>query len=148
MPDLSSSQKGAIAEAEIAAAALRLNLVVLRPVGDGGRYDLAIDTGRRLLRVQCKWVSRTGDVLTTRCRTSRRIRDGHRRTSYSATEIDAIAAYSPDTGGCYLIPAREIAGRATLSLRLGPTLNSQASGVRWARDYEIDRSIARIAETL
>jgi hypothetical protein len=35
------SQKGAAAEAKIAAAAIRLRLQVLRPVGEGGRYDLA-----------------------------------------------------------------------------------------------------------
>jgi PD-(D/E)XK endonuclease len=54
MLDLSSTQKGAAAEAEIAAAAIRLGLVVLQPLGDGSRYDLVIDTGQRLLRVQCK----------------------------------------------------------------------------------------------
>src|SRR5580704_1809161 len=52
MSELGTSQKGAAAEAEIAAAAIRLDLVVLRPLGDGGRYDLAIDTRPRLLRVQ------------------------------------------------------------------------------------------------
>jgi len=63
MIELTPSQKGAAAEAEIAAAALRMRLQVLRPIGEGGRYDLAIDIGEKLLRVQCKWASRAGDVL-------------------------------------------------------------------------------------
>lgn len=46
MTELTPSQKGAAAEAEIAAAAIRMRLQVLRPVGEGGRYDLAIDIGR------------------------------------------------------------------------------------------------------
>jgi hypothetical protein len=144
MRALSSSQKGGLAEAEIAAAALRLGLVVLRPIGDGGRYDLAFDTGSRSLRVQCKWISRRGEVLTARCLTSRRTSAGHRHTSCTATEIDAIPAYAPETDSCCLIPSEEVDRRATLSLRLGPTLNNQAHGVRWARDYEIERAIARI----
>jgi hypothetical protein len=35
MNELSTSQKGAAAEAEIAAAAIQLDLVALRPLGDG-----------------------------------------------------------------------------------------------------------------
>jgi hypothetical protein len=52
--ELTRSQKGAAAEAEIAAAAIRLRLQVLRPLGEGWRYDLVIDIGDKLLRVQCK----------------------------------------------------------------------------------------------
>jgi hypothetical protein len=55
MREWSTDQKGAVAETEIAAAATRLQLPVLRPVAEGGRYDIVIDLGARLLRVQCKW---------------------------------------------------------------------------------------------
>jgi hypothetical protein len=43
-----------MAEAAITAAAIELGLVVLRPFPEGRRYDLVIDNGARLLRVQCK----------------------------------------------------------------------------------------------
>src|ERR1700685_1016096 len=105
MPDLSTSQKGAAAEAEIAAAAIRADLVVLRPLCDGGRYDLVIDIGEELLRVQCKWASRQGNVLTARCLTSRHTPTGYVRTSYSAEEIDAIAVYAPDHERGFLLAA-------------------------------------------
>jgi PD-(D/E)XK endonuclease len=52
---LSTNRKGAIAEAEIAAAAVRLGIPVLRPIQEHGRYDLAFEVGDRILRVQCKW---------------------------------------------------------------------------------------------
>jgi hypothetical protein len=48
-----STIKGAIAEAAITAAAVELGFVVLRPLVEGRRYDLIIDTGPELLRVQC-----------------------------------------------------------------------------------------------
>jgi hypothetical protein len=143
MSELGTSQKGAAAEAEIAAAAIRLDLVVLRPLGDGGRYDLAIDTRPRLLRVQCKWASRHGEVIMAYCVTSRHTPGGYRRTTYSSDEIDAIAIYSPDTDKCYLIPAREVDGCTTISLRLGPTRNNQVVKVRRAKDYELESSIAQ-----
>ena len=43
MDELTPSQKGAAAEAAITAAAIRLDLTVLRPLCEGGRYDLVID---------------------------------------------------------------------------------------------------------
>ncbi|MGO9249612.1 MAG: group I intron-associated PD-(D/E)XK endonuclease [Solirubrobacteraceae bacterium] len=143
MQELTTSQKGAAAEAEIAAAAIRLRLQVLRPLGEGWRYDLAIDIGEKLLRIQCKWASRQGDVLNARCVTNRHAPHGYRSTTYTATEIDAIAAYAPDTDRCYLIPVSEVEGRTVLSLRIGPTRNNQAQLVRWAKDYELRDVIER-----
>jgi PD-(D/E)XK endonuclease len=141
--NLSSSGKGAAAEAEIAAALIRLGLVVLRPLCEGGRYDLVLDTGDELVRAQCKWASRTGNVLATRCVTSRHTPSGYRRGTYGAGEIDALAAYAPDTDSCYLIPASEIEGRKQMSLRLAPTPNNQAAGLHWAQDYELQASLER-----
>jgi hypothetical protein len=143
MLSLSTSTKGAAAEAEVAAAAIRLGLVVLRPLCEGSRYDLLIDTGSALLRTQCKWASRSGDVLATRCITSRHTPGGYRRTRYCASEIDAIAAYAPDTDRCYLVPIEQVEERSQISLRVGPTRNNQARGVHWAKDYEMDRSLRR-----
>jgi PD-(D/E)XK endonuclease len=143
MPEWSTGQKGAIAETEIAAAATRLHLPVLRPVTEGGRYDIVIDLGTRLLRVQCKWASRIGDVLNVRCATSRHTPRGYIKTTYSADEVDAIAAYSSDTDRCYLIPIDKVDSMAAISLRLAPTRNNQATNVRWARDYEFETSLRR-----
>lgn len=140
---LTSSQKGAVAEAEIAAAAARLGLVVLRPLCDGARYDICIDIGSRILRIQCKWCSRLGDVLMLHVTTCRHTPHGYRRTTYSDDEIDAVAAYSPDTDRCYLLPIADAASRSAISLRLAPTRNNQAQGIRWAQDYELGRSIQR-----
>jgi hypothetical protein len=60
---LTTDQKGNIAELAIAAAAVKLRVDVYRPLGEGQRYDLIFDVGPRLLRVQCKWATRHGDVI-------------------------------------------------------------------------------------
>src|SRR5918996_1394706 len=68
---MTSDQKGVLAEAAVAWEATKLGVVVLRPFSPV-RYDLVFDTSERLLRVQCKWAIRAGDVVIVRCATSRR----------------------------------------------------------------------------
>ena len=82
-------------------------------------------------------------MLTARCATSRHTPAGYLRSTYSAEEIDAIAAYAPDTDNCYLIPISKVAGCNAISLRVAPTRNNQALGVHWARDYELCTSLRR-----
>jgi hypothetical protein len=133
--ELTPSQKGAAAEAAIAAAAIELGLTVLRPLCEGRRYDLVIDLEPELLRVQCKSATRLGGVLVVRLHTSRLTPTGYLHTVYTAAEIDAIAAYSPEVGRCYLLPIEEVSGGRGVHLRLDATRNNQARGIRWADDY-------------
>jgi PD-(D/E)XK endonuclease len=52
---LTTDQKGAIAEAEITAAAIQLGVGVYRPTFEGGRSDLIFEIEQCLIRGQCKW---------------------------------------------------------------------------------------------
>ena len=133
---LTTNQKGAIAETAIAHEAVKLGIGVLKPMWDM-RYDLVFDTGADLLRVQCKWAVRQGDVIGVGTRRCRRSRAGLVHRSYEAGEIDAIAAYCPDVECCYLLPQALSVNRTVVLLRLEPTRNNQRSGIRWARDYEL-----------
>lgn len=63
-------------------------------------------------------------------------REGLRRRLYSCDDVDAFAAYSPDTGRCYYLDAAEYAERTQVLLRLNATKNNQAAGINWARDFE------------
>jgi hypothetical protein len=132
---LSTDQKGAVAELAIARQAAELGIGVWAAY-TVERYDLIFDLRPELMRVQCKWASRSGDVVVVRCYSSRRNRDGLLRTLYSADQIDAFAAYCADTDRCYFLPLTEFAGRSAIQLRLAPTRNNQAAGVNWAKDFE------------
>jgi hypothetical protein len=90
---LSANRKGAIAETAIAAEATRLGFDVYRPIAEGGRYDLIIDTNARLVRVQCKWARLLANVVSVGLRTSRLSSHGYVRSTYDASEIDGVAAY-------------------------------------------------------
>ncbi len=136
MDELSTDQKGNIAEQAIALAATRLGIEVYAPVGEGGRADRVFLVGERALRVQCKWAARQGDVVVVNARSSRRVANGHRRGVYTARDVDAVAAYCADLDECYFIPIERMDGQSQVFLRLGPAANGQRACIWWARDFE------------
>jgi hypothetical protein len=137
---LTTNQKGFVAETAVIHECAKLGVPVARPLDDQ-RYDLVFDLGVKLLRVQCKWAARVGDVIAIRTRTCRRAREGLIDRSYGRDEIDAIAAFCPETGSCYLLPHELSVERVMVQLRLEPTRNNQAAGIRWARDYELGATL-------
>ena len=144
MPVLTTDQKGIVAETNIAAVALAAGVGVARPLGDE-RYDLVFDLGSRFLRIQCKWAVRANDVVVIRCRRVRRSRAGLIRRSYLPDEIDAIVGYCAETGRCYFLPHELSVHRAAVQLRLAPPRNNQVRGIKWARDYELGATLARLS---
>ena len=102
---LTTDQKGAAAELAIAYLAVELGVGVFKPLTDGERYDLIFDLRPRLVRVQCKTAVLSGSVLKVACYSSRRGPEGFIKRCYDATEVDAIAADSPDLGRVLLPPA-------------------------------------------
>jgi len=144
MENLTTSQKGAVAEARITGAAIELGLTVLRPLCEGRRYDLIIDLEPALLRVRSKLAQHRDGVLCVRLYTTRYTPRGYVRTSYTAEEIDAVGAFSPELQRCFLIPIDEASGRRAIHLRLDATKNNQAERVKWARDYEFAAVIDRL----
>jgi hypothetical protein len=144
MDHLTPSQKGAVAEAGITSMVIQLGLTVLRPLCEARRYDLAIDLEPELLRVQCKLARPVSGVLSVRLKTNRLTPAGYVSTSYSAAEVDAIAAYSPELHRGFLIPIAEAAGRTAVHLRLDRARNNQVRGIKWARDYELASGIERL----
>jgi PD-(D/E)XK endonuclease len=140
---LTTDQKGSIAETAIVAAATKLGIGVFKPLTDGERYDLIFDLRPQLVRVQCKWASKRGDVMVMRGYSARRAADGLRKRSYSPDEIDAFAAYCLEVDRCYFIPIETCAGRSTLQLRLTPTKNNQRQLINWASDFEFEARLGR-----
>jgi hypothetical protein len=138
---LTPDQKGSVAEAAIALAAIRLGIGVFKPLNDGERYDLIFDLRSRLIRVQCKSASRLGSVIVVRCRSCRRSADGFIRRPYFADEIDAIAAYCGEVDECYFFPIERFSGRNSIQLRLEPPRNHQRAGLNWAEDFTFEATL-------
>ncbi len=143
--ELTTDQKGGIAELAIAWEAAELGIGVFKPLTDGERYDLIFDLRPQILRVQCKWAVRIGEVVSVRCQSTRRSANGMLWRSYTADEIDAIAAYCADLRQSYLLPISLVAGRRNVHLRLSPARNNQVRGVNFADDYRLG-AIAQLGE--
>jgi hypothetical protein len=146
---LGPNEKGDIAEAEIALAAIRAGCTVSRPLTDHPPYDLVIEAPGRLLRVQCKWAAFQRGVIQVRLRRcSHSPTQGYIRSSYGPDEIDAVAAYCDDLRECFLIPIALVDGQDWISLRVDPARNGQRAALHLAADYTLPGAIAQLGERL
>jgi prevent-host-death family protein len=145
-----SNHKGNVAEAEIAAAAVNLEIPVLKPVAEHGRYDLAFELGNKLHRVQCKWggLDAERSVVVVRVGGSWLSPNGYVKSTYGENEIDLLAVYCGELDRCYLLPASLVVGMRGIYLRLTPPRNSQRASINLASDYEFDGAIAQLGERL
>jgi PD-(D/E)XK endonuclease len=117
-----------------------LGLGVLVPFGENTRYDLVIDDGTSLSKVQCK----TGRLRNGAIRWSVCSNYAHHRNPRVAQrdyqgEVDFFGVYCSETEGVYLVPIAELPVRRQGTLRVEPAKNRQRKFVRPASDYEIGR---------
>jgi hypothetical protein len=122
---------------------------VLLPFGENIRYDLAIDDGSRVARVQCKTGRlRRGAVRFAVCSSyAHHPKPSSRRRDYRG-EIDYFCVHCPDTGGVYLVPIDDLPVRTEAALRVDPTRNGQRSGIRSAHAYEVGTVAAPLTTRL
>ncbi len=140
-----SNHKGNIAEAAVALAATKLGIPVLRPLTEHTRYDMVFDLGPELLRVQCKWALRKGNVVVVNLMSSRYKANGVQvRLPYTPAEIDAVGVYCEEVDACYLLPIEKVAGMRAMHLRLEPAKSSQRAALNWAADYRLG-AVAQLA---
>jgi hypothetical protein len=127
------NEVGRISEAVVLAELAKLGFTVLVPFGGGTRYDLVVDHGNGLARVQVK----TGRLINGVIRFNGYsiIPDRRTRTRYTASEVDFFAVRCPDATKVYVVAVSEAV--ADNSLRLDPVRDGQAKRIKWAKDYEL-----------
>ena len=148
MRELSTNDKGAIAESEIQTAALKAGLAVYKPVSGHSRADLMFEKGDGLWRVQVKWgrLSQAGDVVIVHVGGSYLTPNGYVHSTYHEQEIDLLAVYCHDLDRCFLIPISVFAGMGSLQLRLTPPRNNQRACINLADDFDFDGAVAQLGE--
>jgi PD-(D/E)XK endonuclease len=124
----------------IMAALQAQGYAILVPFGENTRYDLVIDNGACLSRVQCKTGRlRNGSVRFNTCSSySHHQNPAVEKRTYEG-EIDEFAVFCPDTCGVYLLPIEDVRATRVATLRVDPARNHQRKGVRLAAAYEIAR---------
>src|SRR5262249_27273026 len=111
---------------------------LLVPFGENTRYDLVIDDGRRLYRVQCKPERlRGGAVPFNMCSTyAHHPRPRVVRRDYQG-QVDFFAIFCLDTQRAYLVPIADLPLRREGRLRVVPPRNNQRTRIRFASEFEI-----------
>jgi hypothetical protein len=118
----------------------RVGYPVFLPLGENTRYDLVIDEGTRLARVQCKTGRlRAGAVRFKACSSYAHHPNPKILKRDYVDEIEYFGVYCAETDGVYLIPIEEVQPRWECALRIDPARNGQQNRIRQASDYEIAR---------
>jgi len=135
---ITTVRKGHVTETKILSRLTELGHYCLIPWGNDRRYDIAVDNGGKLERIQCKtgrYNQKKGivefpTVSTYHARNS----DGsHIRKGYHG-EADYFGVYCPELQTIYLVPV-SVAARGYGVLRVVPSKNGQVKGVLLAEDY-------------
>lgn len=127
-----TKRRGNIAELAVLRVAVERGYRVAIPYGEDAPYDLVVDRGGKLERVQCKYVNSDGRVIEVRCSSTNNWKT-HR---YTNLEIDWLATYDATTDRCYFVPSSMVGqGRCIMHLRLDPARNNQVRGTRLAADF-------------
>ena len=125
---MKTTQKGAIGEAAVTLEAAKRGYTVSQPTTPC-RYDLVIDTGKKLLRTQVKYKS---------------VKDGVARVTYgngpktpknySEKEVDLVLVYLPETDQIVDVTKHSSDGHVQVHIRVGYAKNNQAKGTFLAKD--------------
>ena len=127
-----TKRRGSIAELAVLRVAVERGYRVAIPYGEDAPYDLIVERGGKLERVQCKYVRSDGRVIEVRCTSTNNWRT-HRYTDH---EIGWIATYDVTTDLCYFVPSSMIGdGKSIMHLRLDNARNNQTLRTRRAADF-------------
>jgi len=117
---LSRKQRGEMAEGAFLAKAAGMGYGVAKPWGESSRYDLIVDIGEKLVRVQVKSAHRAGDYGGYTFHAH-----GNSSRVYRASEIDVLVAYVVPEDIWYVFPVTEF--RKYKSMKLFPRSRRRGS---------------------
>ncbi|USZ69374.1 group I intron-associated PD-(D/E)XK endonuclease [Halorussus salilacus] len=133
-----SKDKGDETEATVIQRLISNGYSVSIPFGDNDKYDLIVDDGNRLYRVQCKtaWANKEETMrFNTHSQTTK---DGeyHEKTYHG--EIDAFLVRYPEDGTIYWVDVED-ATEQKMELRFDAEIAHPS--INWAEEYKFDGTI-------
>ena len=123
---LSTAQKGELAVLRVLHRALEKGWIASRPMRDC-RYDLVLDDGQRLYRVQVKYAGRRA----SKCQGAVSLdftKGGRRDRKYLDHEIEAVIAYVAPADTLVWLGPEHFDRRRNVQLRYAPTRSGQKNG--------------------
>jgi PD-(D/E)XK endonuclease len=136
-----TKQVGDTSQAMVVAAFVSNGTKVSLPYSENTRYDMIVDDGARLARVQVKTacLGENGAVLCFRVcsQHGHRLPDGHwDRSRHYEGQIDLFAVYSPATMAVYLVPIDKVNSRSMMYLRITASAHANGKKINYADDFK------------
>jgi PD-(D/E)XK endonuclease len=115
-------QQGDIAELKFMLLNQELGYVVSKPFGDNAKYDMIVDTGDNLERIQVKSTKRRDTSSGMDCYNCVVCSGSDSKQRYLEEDIDYVAIFVIPENAWYKIPIKEINGK---TIKLYPHRKSQ-----------------------
>ena len=135
--------KGNLVELQCIMKFMSMGFECSTPYGNQAKYDILVDVGDEILRIQCKkshWVDGKNSIMFhTISQTTNTQRTIRRR--YTKNEIDYFATCWEDK--VYLVPVDECSN--SKSLRITPKTKNTPPSVNMAEDYLVEKILGHLA---
>lgn len=137
---ISPNQIGNLSEVSVLSAYFKAGFSVSIPFGGHARYDLIVDTGCQLLKIQVKTGRlRDGCILFRAFRNSG---PNGRGLTYDVGDYDYLVIYCCDLDRIFAMPFVDYLQQGRL--RYENTKNNQIEKIRWANDHTFEQHIEKL----
>lgn len=132
---ITTNVKGQLAQSKAELRAFELGFVPSKPIFNA-RYDLILDNGSELKRIQIKYAdaklsNSTGAVAVKLAYQNRK----RQVFTYKSSEIDGLVVYIPKIDKLCFLPPNLFLGKARITIRYCGSKNNQKQGIIYAEDY-------------
>ncbi|WP_435180275.1 group I intron-associated PD-(D/E)XK endonuclease [Halorussus sp. AFM4] len=138
MTTANTKEKGDETEAKVIHELMSQGYSVSIPFGDNDKYDLIVDDGETLYRIQCKtgWKNKQETLrFNTHSQTTR---EGEYHENTYHGEVDAFIVRYPPNESLYWIDIEDVTEQK-MELRFEAEIEHPS--INWAEDYEFDGEI-------
>ena len=141
---LSKTKQGEVAEQIVETELALRGYTVLQP-RENERYDLAIEDGGKLLRIQVKTgyerERSPGRIVFDTSNNNTQRSEVNISKNYTSEQIDYFAVYSEITDEVYIVPVEET-GTSEMTIRYDNPQKTDPN-INWAEEYVIENILAR-----
>lgn len=113
---MNTKRQGAVGVAIAVAYYTKLGYAVFVPVSDVSRYDLVVDNGSRLIRVEVKTTSQENGSLGLRTLGGNQSWSGEIKR-ISVNDCDEVFCYNVITESIKIYPASELEGKTKITVK-------------------------------
>lgn len=134
---MSKQRRGDVTEMKVATELLSRGYAVSEPITDNEPYDLVVERGSTLHRIQVRTATNKEGFISFHTDTAVRGTDGEREHhSYTPEDIDAFIVYAPTLDEYYWIDVAE-ASSSKMRIRYDDSNIAHTAGVNWASEYRL-----------